>query len=388
MNKKKIKNGSMIVMQIYIISNLATFDYKLFHIYQTLKIVCENPYHRFEGNIQTLNTMDQQYFIQGYLKDLEDYPLLEQAEKIDQDMFFHIQNLCLNNPYVDYAKMADRIALTQVKYSNVVNKKDETVQGTTEKTYLPWDSSMEVGSTVHIYNLEKQKYHLNEIYYHELIHALFPLIQHPFLEEGLTDIMTREAYPYDDKTLGYLEHNLILKMWIETLGPDVFLQMRATGSLDSFKQALLDLDYSEEEISNMLSLMEGAHKISRASSYIQECKRKYPDLINEDQTVNLNVQKVYEEAYFKQLMIDVEDVYERRYHKSALENMIMCCYKNKLLKYYDSKRPDGSYDATYFEHPKRGSEIIWEDELEGKQRIPLREKDYNLSEKTNVKVKK
>lgn len=387
MEKKKQKKFG-ILLRFILIFDFIVWDAQLLKWYLELYPIISNPYHNLKIDMNQLSLENQENFINQYIEDLSEYQLFEHAEKIQKDMLENLKLVCLSNPYIDYSDLADRVASTTVEY------KEDRGQHVSGKTYnyTFFLSSAPIKQEVFIYGLNKKNnWFIQPTYFHELIHALFPPIKDSnFFEEALTDIITNECS--DDRSIGYPLHRALGKMWIETLGVDIFKEMRATGNIDPFKDVLLHLGYSKNDVTNFIKRMNEFHWLYMMqfdpSSAAEKLEGNYPQIYNEDQTINEKVLKTFVKTKMNQLIDDVEDVFQKQYQQDPAYNIIMSAYKSQLLSDDNPQITYIYYDTYYFTDQEVEYPHIWWVDGDTHCQYSLTSDDFNLiDEKPKTLIK-
>lgn len=362
--KKKQKNKREIALRLYIILCLGYNNLGLYKAYQKRHCELENPYHEITVSFDTMTELEKNNFLDEYFLNLKNYPLVKEGLKLDPGMFKELKKVLLNNPYIDLEKIADFISITKVEHVDEAN--GACLGQVNKQEKVLYDEQ-----TIYLYKYQVENDFKKEItdtnvYFHELIHAIFPSIKdNDFFEEAITDLILEECYVVAN--IGYPTYRILLKMWCETFGIDVFLKMRATGEIDSFKQALKNLDYTEKEIDNVLNHLNNY-------SYVYD---KLLEL-NVNNQISPKTRFEYLGQFHQILLQDIKNVYERQYQRSMDENPIMKVYYEQL-KYY-GKENQRQYKAYYFTNQKDDDYIWWFDEFDKIHKEYLKGENYNLEE--------
>ena len=134
----------------------------------------DNPYLHKEIELANMTEEEKYKTVTKFIKDMEKYETIEVMYDLDPDNLKEaIKNLLMSNPYTDFKMLSDRLATTEVSYD------DSLSGGVRGKTMIEENAFYE---RVVIKLLEPN----SEIYFHELIHAIYPTIKDcQFLEETI-----------------------------------------------------------------------------------------------------------------------------------------------------------------------------------------------------------
>lgn len=363
----KVKFNKRTMYTLWSLSVLI-WGYILYQIYDVNEKKQSNPYHDVTIDLSSMNDEEKKIYLQNYFEKLSDYPLFTNIKSdaasaiINDDLI----QLCLNNKYIDYNDLSDRIAVTTVNYSN---QKSDIFLGQTHRRhifYLPKTIYEDIEVIIYGKSTELS---LKSTYYHEMIHAIFPRIKDSrFFDETLTDIIEKECFEEEDQSYGRI--NPITKMWIETLGEDVFMNMRATGKLDSFKDSLKKLGYTQNDIDNILTNLNNIINLF------------YDYLKNGDYSCCFNLKKEIEEA-----IKNIENAYQIQYGRKLEDNIIMKSYIYNIKGYFENVE-DCYYYVDYFTSNENGKSIYWFNEEADNVDINLTDSDYNLENGEPKKLRK
>lgn len=349
--KKKHIQRLKTMAKICTILSLGYIDTQLYELCELQHSLLKNPYHDVTVDMDTLSFNEQEKFILKYLKDMKKYPLFIEASKLDKEMITKLANVCIHNPYIHYNNMADAIAVTRINYYPDENK---NILGETFNYDSIFGGNFKLRQ-ISLYNLDKEEQdEVKTTYFHELIHAIFPKISESlFFEEGLTELITKECY--ETSNIAYPLHHALTKMWVETLGVDSFLEIRATGSLDPLKKSLYDLGYDEQKVASILKNLDDLHwlyKTCEYNSYVSQLKEKFSDVLASDGTIKDYKLETYLRTSAYQALQDIQEVYQCKHEYNSNANFMMAAYETEITSYFD---PDTIKKCTfkkYFIHQK------------------------------------
>lgn len=257
-----------------------------------------SPYHNFP--IIWNDVSDKEAFLDSYINKLKQYDLFEKAYKLDSNMIDKsLKSILLNNEYIDLKKISDYSSITKVGFYNNENYEGETFG---YKTIFFND----------IYKIDVKIYEDSPtVYYHELLHALFPWKEdkYNFLSEAIVSIMVDESYKIDNNL--YYNEKIMMKMWIELLGVNTFKQVLVNGNVDSFKNSLLEYNVSSAKIDEILNNMDLYHQL----------------LLKEKQLDNI---------YLEKCLNDINDIYRYLNSNNLEENKILDAYMKEIYKENDN----------------------------------------------------
>ena len=337
----KKKPSLLILSKLIILSELIWLDKRAYEILQMATQAHNHPYNHLEVEVNELPDEDKNEFIMEFIDRMSDTPLFKVANKVDPSMLNELLLYCQNNPYIDYENLATSIAGTKVYYE----PKEGTVTGETQtqQDFFGLFSH----SNIYLYSNQEDP-SFASTYYHEMIHALFPTIDDSsFFEETLTHIITTE-YPSENYSIYEYEGNLT-KMWIETLGEDVFYKMRTTGSLDTFYHTLNQLGIQEKQVDSIVQRLNRIHELYLSYDNVSRAKKLvsiYPDVVKENTVHNSNILK-HIKTLQELALQDIDVAYTKQYGQSYQNNRIMKLYETKSFGLIQ-KIPEIYYDTEYF----------------------------------------
>lgn len=249
---------------------------------------------------------------------------LESEEKA---YFYQLVDLISENPYLNKRMSYETLSDLDIVYTGKPNGYDETILA----LYSEEDNIIKVFA---------KKEELNkEIFYHELIHALFTnkeTINLPkFILEGETELLTNEYLsdnPFLEKNTYPFEVSMI-KLLCEMVGEDEILKVYTTGNINSLYEKLnenSDLD-SKQFIDNVDKVFRAfSEKKSISAENFTEMITYLDNYFYSNYQTNTEKQEIYE--YYKGILnkMYLDNPY------SEYENYIY--EKGIILKPYYSKK--------------------------------------------------
>lgn len=290
---KKVSNKiiiCLIIINVFLLSIYFNGKINMFY----------SPYHNFP--ITWNNISNKEKFLDNYINKLKEYDLFKIAYKLDSNMIDKsLKNILLNNEYIDLNNISDYSSITKVNFYNNEKYEGETFG---YKTIIFDD----------IYKINVKIYDDNPtVYYHELLHALFPWKEdkYNFISEAIVSIMVDESYKIDNNL--YYNEKIMMKMWIELLGVDTFKQVLVNGNVDSFKNSLLENNISNTKIDEILNNMDLYHQLLLKENkldniYLEDCIN---DIIYVNKIINnksFNENKILD-AYMKEIYKENSNLY-------------------------------------------------------------------------------
>lgn len=296
----------------------------------------DNPYLHKEIELANMTEEEKYKTVTKFIKDMEKYETIEVMYDLDPDNLKEaIKNLLMSNPYTDFKMLSDRLATTEVSYD------DSLSGGVRGKTMIEENAFYE---RVVIKLLEPN----SEIYFHELIHAIYPTIKDcQFLEETISAQLTSEFYhtEYD-----YDEPRMVLKMWLETLGSDVFNKIRATGSLEPLKEELENIGCGNEMITIIISDFNDYFSLYKIYKQGQNIKDETlpKEIYDASGEINLATARNIYDSKCLHLLQNIEYVYQLKYQDTMLNNEQMKLYQDEFMRLRDTFSYFTELEETYY----------------------------------------
>lgn len=131
-----------------------------------------------------------------------------------------------------------------------------------------------------------------DILTHEFAHILMSFNKYPFIDEGLTEIVTNEFAHYDkDPSNGYIRNQKYIKILMEIIGTEPIVKYCFTGDIGYIKHELISY-LPEEKINNLI-----------------ECFK----MVDDDENFN-KVESILKEAFYNKYGIQMENSYLIKYY--------------------------------------------------------------------------
>lgn len=240
-NNKKLKNivrGTVVSLCVFAgLSSISGNITKEDNNYVLMKIIDNNPKYILQEveDYSGIDTKDDSnlVLIHAIIKN-------DKLDETEKNYFYELSDLICENPYIDKKKTYEQLHDLDIVYTNRPEEYDDSVLA----VYSPTENTIKVFENKDNFN--------KEIFYHELIHAIFTndkTINLPkFLLEGETEILTNEYLsdsPFVERTTYPFEVSIV-KVLCEMAGEDEVLKAYTTGNIDSlYKKISINNNFTE-----------------------------------------------------------------------------------------------------------------------------------------------
>lgn len=331
---RKVVRGTALSLCLYISLSASTNGIAQDDKYVLMKNIDENPKYILEQveDSTGIETENQNNLV--LLHAIINNNKLTEEEK---SYFYELVDIIAENPYIDKQKTYESLQDLDIVYMKRPKEYDETVLA----IYSETDNTIKV--------FEKRNDFNKEIFYHELIHALYTnskTIKLPkFIIEGETELLTNEYLsesPFIERTTYPYEVSMI-KLLCEMVGEEEVLKAYTTGDLFSLYNKL-NYDANEFKglkfISNLNSVFEAFQegKTIPATEY-NEAIMFMDDFFSTKYKNNPQKYEIYN--YYKGILylLNEENPYEK-YDNYIEENGIIlkAYYSNNLKEKYPTMK--------------------------------------------------
>ena len=324
---RKVVHGTALSLCLYMSIAASTDNISQNDKYVLLRNIDENPKHILE-QVEDYTGIETDNNNLILLHAIINNNNLTDEEK---SHFYELVDVISENPYTNIKKSYELLQTLDIVYTKRSNEYDETVLA----IYSESENVIKV--------FEKKNNFNKEIFYHELIHALYTnskTIKLPkFILEGETELLTNEYLsekPFIEQTTYPFEVSMI-KILCEMVGEDEVLKAYTTGELSSL-YSKLNYDGNDFKAKKFISNLNAIFNDFQDGKTISADKYNEAVIFMDDYFINKhknNYQKQEIYNYYKGIffLLNEENAYDK-YNDYIRENgiIIKAYYSTNLKK--------------------------------------------------------